>query len=238
MYRSGDLARYLANGELEYLGRGDAQVKIQGFRIELGEIEAAILETSLVKAARVLPHTDESESKRLIAYYIPLNGSALESHQLSESLHSKLPPWMMPSAYIVVDAFPLTSNGKLDVAALPRPKFGSTVACQSGAGNDMENRVAAIWRSVLSAENVGLDDNFFDIGGTSLLLVKVHKELQAHLNRRIPVADLFAFTTVRSLAKKLEQAPPDSDAWKPMQEKAKQQRNAFARARAFKKAIL
>lgn len=238
MYRSGDLARYLPNGELEYLGRGDAQVKIQGFRIELGEVEAAILETSMVKAARVVPHTDEGGSKRLIAYCIAMDGFALESHQLSELLHSKLPPWMLPSAYIAVDAFPLTSNGKLDVAALPKPRFGSTAVSESAVGNEMENRVTAIWRSVLDAESVGLDDNFFDIGGTSLLLVKVHKELQIQLNRRIPVADLFAFTTVRSLAKKLEQAQADSDTWKPMQEKAQQQRNAFARARAFKKALL
>jgi amino acid adenylation domain-containing protein len=237
MYRSGDLARYLRNGELEYLGRGDAQVKIQGFRIELGEVEAAILGISNVKAARVVPHEDEGGAKRLIAYYIPQNGTALESNQLSEPLHAKLPPWMMPSAYIAVGAFPLTSNGKLDVAALPRPRFGSAGVAASAGLNEMENQVATIWRGVLGAESIALDDNFFDIGGTSLLLIKVHKELQDLLSRRIQVADLFAYTTVRALAKQLANTHSDSDTQKSTQDKAQQQRAAYARARAFKKAL-
>jgi amino acid adenylation domain-containing protein len=237
MYRSGDLARYLSNGELEYLGRGDAQVKIQGFRIELGEVEAAILDISMVKATRVIPHEDEDGTKRLIAYCIPVDGVAFESNQLSERLHAKLPPWMMPSAYIAVDAFPLTSNGKLDVSALPKPKFGSAGVAVSGGSNELENQVAAIWRGVLCAESIALDDNFFDIGGTSLLLIKVHKELQDLLSRKLQVADLFAYTTVRTLAKQLANAHSGSDVWKPIQDKAQQQRAAYGRARAFKKAL-
>ncbi len=237
LYRSGDLARYLPDGELEYLGRGDAQVKIQGFRIELGEVEAAMLTSSQIKAVRVVPHTDAGGAKRLIAYCVPFDGAHLDSAQLNEVLHAKLPPWMMPSSYIAVDSFPLTSNGKLDVAALPAPKFGSANLAAPDSGNEIENQVASIWRGVLGAENVGLDENFFDIGGTSLLLVQVHKELQNRFNRKISIAELFAHTTVRSLAKQLGQTQSDSESRKPMQDKAQQQRAAFARARALKKAI-
>ena len=237
MYRSGDLARYLPNGELEYLGRGDAQVKIQGFRIELGEIESALLANPLVAAARVVPHTDNSGSKRLIAYYIPATGVSLASSSLREPLSAKLPPWMMPSAYIAVPSFPLTPNGKLDVASLPNPTFGSAAASAITAGDETQNQVMSIWRRVLGADGVGLDDNFFDIGGTSLLLVRVHKELQSLLGRRISIADLFAHTTVRSLAKQLEDSSPDTSLNTAVHNKAQQQRAAFARARALKKTL-
>jgi len=236
MYRSGDLARLLPDGEVEYLGRGDAQVKIQGFRIELGEIEAAIAGHERIREARVVAHTDEAGTKRLAAYYVALEGAPLSVRELSGYLSAKLPPWMMPSVYLPIPAFPLTPHGKVDYAALPAPMAGSARTGVAAAGTDLEQEVAGAWRQVLGAEHVGLDDNFFDIGGNSLLLVSVHTKLQERFNRKIPVAELFAYTTVRALSERLGGSVPDSGSWLAAQNQAEKQRAAFARARAARKA--
>jgi amino acid adenylation domain-containing protein len=264
LYKSGDLARRLADGELEYLGRGDAQVKIQGFRIELGEIEAALVSHPQVKEVRVIAHADNEGTKRLVAYFVPEDGASLAVRELSEFLSGKLPPWMRPSVYLQVPVFPMTANGKVDYAALPKPVAGSievgrerepeAQARPGDAGVSLESQVAAVWRTVLRAEYVGLDDNFFDIGGTSLLLVAVHAQLQALLNRKISIVDLFTATTVRSLSQKLgrgaglgkpvldqpsliqRQSQNPSQGSGLGQSLAEKQRAAFARARAMKKA--
>ncbi len=236
MYRSGDLARLLPDGEVEYLGRGDDQVKIQGFRIELGEIEAAIAGHKQIREARVVAHTDEAGTKRLAAYYITQEGTTLSTRELSEYLSAKLPPWMMPSVYLSIPAFPLTPHGKVDYAALPTPMAGSASTAVASGGTDLEQEVAGAWRQVLGADHVGLDDNFFDIGGNSLLLVAVHTKLQERFNRKIPVAELFAYTTVRSLSERLGGSVPDSGSWLATQNQAEKQRAAFARARAARKA--
>jgi amino acid adenylation domain-containing protein len=235
LYRSGDLARYLPTGELEYLGRGDAQVKIQGFRIELGEIEAAIMGHAQIQEARVVPHTDTTGTKRLVAYYVPRDGAELNARLLSTHLSTKLPPWMIPSAYLQVQTFPLTSNGKLDCNALPDPVLGSSATGPEPAGTEIEKQVAAVWRDVLGAKHVSLDDNFFDIGGTSLLLVSVHQRLQALFGKRISIADLFASTTVRSLAERLGSSTSNSEQSRQIEDQAEKQRAAFARARALRK---
>jgi non-ribosomal peptide synthetase component F len=238
MYRSGDLARLLPDGDVEYLGRGDAQVKIQGFRIELGEIEAAIAGHERIREARVVAHTDDAGTKRLAAYYVAHEEAALPARELSEYLGAKLPPWMMPSVYLQIPAFPLTPNGKVDYAALPAPLAGSTCNGAESTGTDLEQEVAGAWRKALGADHVGLDDNFFDIGGNSLLLVSVHAKLQAMLNRKIPVAELFAHTTVRALSERLGGSVPDSGSWHAAQNQAQKQRAAFARARERKQAVL
>jgi amino acid adenylation domain-containing protein len=238
MYRSGDLARLLPDGEVEYLGRGDAQVKIQGFRIELGEIEAAIAGHDRIREARVVAHTDEAGTKRLAAYYVAHEDAALPARELSEYLSKRLPPWMMPSMYLQIPAFPLTPNGKVDFAALPAPLAGSACNGAETKGTDLQLEVAGAWRRVLGADHVGLDDNFFDIGGNSLLLVSVHARLQTMLNRKIPVAELFAHTTVRALSERLGGSVPDSGSWRAAQNQALKQRAAFARARERKQAAL
>jgi len=237
LYKSGDLARYLPNGELEYLGRSDAQVKIQGFRIELGEIEAAMVGHAQIREARVVAHTDAAGTRRLVAYYVARDGEAPAARALSDYLNARLPPWMMPSMYLPVEAFPLTPNGKVDYAAFPVPSTGSVGIVERAMGTDWEQKVAAVWRNVLGADHVGLDDNFFDIGGTSLLLVKVHSKLQALSNRKLPIADLFASTTVRALAGRLGGSDQESGLRNSIQDQAQKQRAAFARARAAKKAI-
>jgi amino acid adenylation domain-containing protein len=238
MYRSGDLARLLPDGEVEYLGRGDAQVKIQGFRIELGEIEAAIAGHEQIREARVVAHTDEAGTKRLAAYYVAHEAAALPARELSEYLSKRLPPWMMPSVYLQIPAFPLTPNGKVDYAALPAPLAGSACSGAETKGTDLQLEVAGAWRRVLGADHVGLDDNFFDIGGNSLLLVSVHARLQTMLNKKIPVAELFAHTTVRALSERLGGSVPDSGSWHAAQNQAQKQRAAFARARERKQAAL
>lgn len=242
MYRSGDLARLLPDGEVEYLGRGDAQVKIQGFRIELGEIEAAITGHEQIREARVVAHTDETGTKRLAAYYVTHKGTTLSVRELSGYLSGKLPPWMMPSVYLPIQAFPLTPHGKVDYARLPAPVAGSAQSGSEAAGTDLEQEVAGVWCRVLGAEHVGLDDNFFDIGGNSLLLVSVHATLQTMLNKKIPVAELFAHTTVRTLSQRLgasaQNSASASSAQDRAQDQAQKQRAAFARARAARKAAL
>jgi amino acid adenylation domain-containing protein len=246
LYKSGDLARILPDGELEYLGRGDGQVKIQGFRIEVGEVEAAIVGHAAIREARVIAHTDAAGNKRLVAYYVTRNGADVAARELGEFLGAKLPPWMIPSVYLPIEVFPLTPHGKVDYAALPAPTAGSAKTDGEISGSGLEELVAGVWRQVLGADHVGLEDNFFDIGGTSLLLVSVHSKLQTLLNRKIPVADLFGYTTVRALANKLGNGAADAgsrdSAQESMQDRtqsqAQKQRAAFARARAMKKAAL
>jgi amino acid adenylation domain-containing protein len=238
LYKSGDLARLLPNGEVEYVGRGDAQVKIQGFRIELGEIEAAIAEHERIREARVVAHTDAAGTKRLVAYYVAQEGAPLFPRELSEYLSAKLPAWMMPSVYLPIQVFPLTPHGKVDYAALPAPMPGSARSGRETRGTDLEQIVAGVWRKVLDTDHVGLDDNFFDIGGTSLLLVSVQTRLQTLFDKRIPVANLFAYTTVRTLSESLGGSAPDSRSWHSAQNQAHKQRTAFARARAAKKVAL
>jgi amino acid adenylation domain-containing protein len=236
MYKSGDLARRLPDGELEYLGRGDAQVKIQGFRIELGEIEAALLAHPAIRETRIVAHTDALGTKRLVAYYVGDN-NAVETATLSQFLSAKLPPWMLPSAYVQIQAFPLTTNGKVDVTALPTPTFGSIRNNEETKTNSAEDKVASVWKEVLRADFVGLDDNFFDIGGTSLLLVSAHQKLQTQFNKRISIADLFAHTTVRSVAQHLAGSDAAVNPQDAAQVRARKQREAFARARAVKRAV-
>jgi amino acid adenylation domain-containing protein len=236
LYKSGDLARLMPDGEVEYLGRGDTQVKIHGFRIELGEIEAAIAGHERIQETRVVACTDEKGAKRLVAYYVARGGDHLSTRELSEYLIAKLPPWMMPSVYLSIEAFPLTPNGKVDYLALPAPIAGSVSSAAEAKGTDMEEKIAGVWRNVLGANHVGLDDNFFDIGGSSLLLVSVHTKLQELFNRKIPVAELFAYTTVRALSERLGDSMADSGSWHSAQDQALKQRAAFARARAGRKA--
>lgn len=241
LYKSGDLARVLPDGELEYLGRGDAQVKIQGFRIELGEIEAVIAQHMLVRQARVIAHTDAAGTKRLVAYYATRDEATIPAGELSEFLSAKLPAYMMPSVYMQIEAFPLTSNGKLDQTALPAPSFGSVMKDleMPDSGSELEKKISGVWREVLGADHIGLNDNFFDIGGTSLLLVSIHSKLQSLLNRKIPITDLFACTTVHALAQRLEQPEKTfTSSLNTLLVQVQNRRDAFARARSMKRIVL
>ena len=242
LYRSGDLARRRADGQLVYLGRNDHQVKINGFRIELGEVEANIAAFPGIRQVCVLAHADHDGRQRLAAYFVTEANTPVAAHTLSQFLSARSPAQMLPAFYIQVPSIPLTHNGKVDRAALPKPVTGSATPVAE-KGNAMQERVAAIWRTVLEAPNVSLDDNFFDIGGSSILLIRIRTELQTRLGRQIPITWMFEFTTIRTLADKLRDADPDSSSAAPSapsavltaaQEQARKQREAFARMRSAK----
>ncbi len=195
LYRSGDLARLRRDGELEFVGRADHQVKVRGFRIELGEIEAALAEHPRVGACAVLLR-GEREDQRLIAYLVLDDGPDLAPRELRAFLSRKLPEPMLPAAFVRLAALPLTANGKLDRRALPEAAPAPRAAEAAG----VEGTIQAIWREVLELSAVGRDDNFFDLGGHSLLLVRVQGRLREALGREVEIVDLFRFPTVRELA--------------------------------------
>jgi hypothetical protein len=206
LYRSGDLARRLADGDLEYLGRIDEQVQLRGFRIELGEIEAALAAHPGVREAVVLAD-GQGERMRLAAWFVPLADNPPTPAELRRHLQARLPDYMVPAALVAVDAFALTPNGKLDRRALPRPD-----ALPAGAGyiapqSELEQRIAAVFEQIVGAGRVGLHDNFFDAGANSLLLVQVQRRLKAELARDVPAVRLFQHPSVAALAAWLADIP-------------------------------
>jgi len=179
MYKTGDLARTLPDGDIEFLGRNDFQVKIRGLRIELGEIEARLAEHDKVREAVVLARQDDGGDKRLVAY-VTLDGNAgLDAQALREHLLQRLPEHMVPAAYVQLDTLPLNPNGKLDRQALPAP--GAQAYAQRGYEppvGDVETTLAQIWADVLKLDRVGRHDHFFELGGHSLLAVSVIERMR------------------------------------------------------------
>jgi amino acid adenylation domain-containing protein len=178
MYRTGDLARWRSDGALEYIGRNDFQVKIRGFRIELGEIEAQLLRHPHVKDAVIVVREDAENEKRLVAY-LTQQESTLAAEELRAYLKSRLPEYMVPSAFVVLDQLPLNANGKLDRKALPPPELGAFASRHYEAPRgDVETIVAGVWQALLRVERVGRRDNFFELGGHSLLVVQMMGRLR------------------------------------------------------------
>jgi acyl-coenzyme A synthetase/AMP-(fatty) acid ligase/aryl carrier-like protein len=206
LYRTGDRGRWLADGTLEYQGRIDAQVKIRGFRIEPQEVEARLLACDGVRACAVVPRADASSEKRLIAYVV-----AEATHDdLRAHLRRTLPDYMVPAAFVSLDALPLTAHGKLDLRALPAPQADADAAA-APPRTPLEEHVADVWRSVLSISEVGVHQNFFDLGGDSLLLYRVYSRLR-EIRSDLQVVDLFRYTTVEQLAAYLgARVPQDSN---------------------------
>jgi amino acid adenylation domain-containing protein len=231
LYRSGDLARFRENGDLEYLGRIDHQVKIRGFRIELSEIESMLARHPSVKECAVLARADVGSEPRLVAYLV--TGAQASVEDLRIHLSQKLPEYMVPSAFVFLDAFPLTVNGKLDREALPvpgsqRPHLASEyVAPQS----DLEKMLADLWKTALRQDKVSVNDNFFDLGADSLMLTTVHRRLQTELKREIPITELFQFPTIHSLAERLGANREETELSDKTQARAQLQRVALARNR-------
>ncbi|HEV2705170.1 MAG TPA: amino acid adenylation domain-containing protein, partial [Pyrinomonadaceae bacterium] len=199
LYKSGDLGRYLPDRDTEYCGRIDHQVKLRGYRIELGEIEAALLEDGSVHEAVVVISEDAAEDKRLVAYVVP---SSVEEAgivgRLRESLKARLPDYMVPSAFVVLEHLPLTPHGKVDRRALPAPeRTRSTLESTYVAPRDLlELQLVNLWEEVLEVKPVGVTDDFFDIGGHSLLAVKLFALIQERLNKSLPLATLFQKGTI------------------------------------------
>ncbi|WP_405486127.1 non-ribosomal peptide synthase/polyketide synthase [Nocardia sp. NBC_00511] len=206
MYRTGDLVAWNSEGELEYRGRTDFQVKVRGFRIELGEIEAALLALPEIAQTAVLVHSGHS-GEALVAYVVPAAGTVLDTDKVAAGLRSALPSYMVPAAFMVLDALPLNVNGKLDRVALPAPVFAAREF--RAPVTDVELAVSAAFASVLGVERVGLDDNFFELGGNSLVAVQLAAELGAALGMTVPVLVLFTDPTPAGVVARLGSAEFD-----------------------------
>ncbi|AYA27343.1 non-ribosomal peptide synthetase [Rhodococcus rhodochrous] len=203
LYRTGDVARWVVSGDLEYLGRADDQVKIRGFRIELGEVEAAVLAQDEVAHAAVIVREDTPGAARIVAYVVAHEGMSIDTEALRSGVAVVLPEYMVPSAFVVIDAIPLTVNGKLDRRALPEPVFETRGF--RAPSTPIEEIVAGVFADVLGVDRIGADDDFFALGGNSLIATQVVSRLGAALDAQVPVRALFEASTVAELATRVEQ---------------------------------
>ncbi|MGB7950461.1 MAG: amino acid adenylation domain-containing protein, partial [Candidatus Binatia bacterium] len=202
LYKTGDLARYLPNGNVEFVGRMDNQVKVRGFRIELGEIENILGRHPGVKKAVVLAREDNPGDKRLVGYIVPQRQLDLSTDGLRSYLKDRLPDYMVPSAFVFLDDLPLTPNGKIDRKTLPIPDQNRSrlVGSYQSPRTTMEEALARIWSEVLGVEKVGINDNFFDLGGHSLLAVRAVNLIKKRIGQTIRIADIFQASTVERMA--------------------------------------
>ncbi len=203
MYKTGDLARWLPDGNIEFLGRIDNQVKIRGFRIELGEIESKLLSHTEIKEAVVIDKEDSNKNKYLCAYI------AVEREQtvaeLREHLSKELPEYMIPTYFIQLDKLPLTANGKVDRKSLPEPDGSVTTGAEYEAPrNEIEEKLVSIWSEVLGIEKIGINDNFFELGGHSLKAISIIAKIHKKLNVELPLRELFKTPTIKSLAEYID----------------------------------
>ena len=232
-YKTGDLARWLPDGNIEYLGRADHQVKIRGMRVEPGEIEALLTQHPAVSEA-VVTVRDAGHDKVLVAYVKPGPGELFDPLRLRVFLMEKLPEHMVPSRFVQLDKMPLTPSGKVDRMALPAPGGDSLVTASQYVApvTPIENQIAAIWSELLGVAQVSVHDNFFDLGGHSLLTVKMRGELQRVLRRDVATVDLFRYPTISALAAHLAQPREAGSATVTQAEsRAQKQRNALRQRR-------
>ncbi|MEU2718365.1 amino acid adenylation domain-containing protein [Streptomyces sp. NPDC007205] len=239
LYRTGDRVRWRSDGRLDFLGRTDRQVKIRGFRIEPGEIEQAVLDLPGIAEALVEPVAAAGTDPQLVAYVVPAGPDTaarpLDAAAMRELLGRRLPTYMVPQRFVVLDSFPRTMNGKIDRAALPA---GAPAPVGRLPRTPMERTVAEVWADVLGHAAIGVDDNFFDVGGHSMRLVAVQKRLAGRLERTVPIVDLYEHPTVASLARHLDgtaaahgAAPPQAQGPAQTAEKLRQ---GTARLRALR----
>jgi len=212
LYRTGDRVRRRRDGAFEFLGRTDQQVKLRGYRLELGEVEAALHAVPGVSAAAAVVREDTPGDRRLIGYVTAVPGAAVGDDVCRSALAARLPAPMVPAAVVVLDALPTTPNGKIDRRLLPPPSPPAPARPPSSPpATDLQRTVAAIWRDLLDVSDVGLDDNFFDLGGHSLLTLQVAQRLGAVVGRPLPITDLFRHPTVRTLAAHVSSGMRDDD---------------------------
>ncbi len=207
LYRTGDLVYWRADGNLEFAGRIDDQVKIRGFRIELGEIETTLLQHPSVSEALVIAREDTPGNKRLVAYLIPRPGQSITYKEMRTFLKDHLPEYMLPSAFVVLDELPVTANGKINRKALPIPEGGAQVEEDNYVAPAlMEHfQLLGIWEELLDARPIGIRDNFFFLGGYSLLAAKMIARIEDTFGKKIPLATLFSAPTIEDITKALQQ---------------------------------
>ena len=213
MYRTGDLARRLPDGGLDFLGRVDHQVKVRGNRIELGEIERALALHPGVREAVVAAREETSGEKRLVGYVVPQGwrDRLISEDELRAFLQASLPEYMVPWSFVTLAELPVTPNGKLDRAALPAPSVETAAPAYVAPRNDLERAIGAVWCEVLGRERVGVEESFFRIGGSSLLLARLQVRLQQALGREIHMVELFRHPTIAGLAKSLGAEAPGAE---------------------------
>jgi aspartate racemase len=202
LYKTGDLARHLPNGEIEFLDRIDNQVKIRGYRIELGEIEATISAHPTVRENVVIAREDQPGEKRLVAYFVPNEEQHKKINELRSYIKEKLPDYMVPSAFVELGGLPLTPNGKINRRALPPPNStlseSETVFVRHR--NELEMRLTKMWEMILGVGPIGVRDNFFNLGGHSLHAVRMFAQVERDLGKSVPLATLFEAATIEQLA--------------------------------------
>jgi len=216
IYRTGDMARVRGDGRLEFLGRRDHQVKVRGYRIELGEIETVLATHPGVKQCVVSVREDSPGDQRLVAYVVASDReSVLDTEAMRSTLRAKLPEYMIPNLFVDLAALPLTPNGKIDRKALPAPQASATPKPDNHADvllTPIQQRVVNSWREVLKVERIGLYDNFFDVGGHSLLLTKLQASLKREFDRELTLVELFQWTTVAAQAERFTASAPSDEA--------------------------
>jgi amino acid adenylation domain-containing protein len=212
LYRTGDLGRFLPDGNIEFLGREDFQVKVQGYRIELGEIESRLQEFPGVDLCIVTVREDKPREKRLVGYVVAKPGVSIDTNSVKEHLRAKLPEYMVPAAIVALDRFPLTPNGKVDRKALPAPARSAAEAgaAQTRTRDSLDLQLVKLWERVLGVQPVGLQDNFFDLGGNSLGAVRLFSEMRTMFGCSFPLSVLFQAPTVEKLADLIRK-----DGWAP-----------------------
>ncbi|PMB16043.1 non-ribosomal peptide synthetase [Fischerella thermalis CCMEE 5282] len=235
LYKTGDFARYLVDGNLEFLGRIDNQVKIRGSRIELGEIEAALVQYSGVEDAVVVAREDRPNHKQLVAYVVAQKEQVITVSELHRFLKEKLPDYMLPSAFVILEAIPLLPNGKVDRHSLPapdqtRPELAATYQPPQ---TEVEKIIAQIWQEVLHVNEVGIHDNFFELGGHSLLLLQIHNQLQKRFQQSLSILELFRYPTISSLAKYLSQEQNKQVSFSETGDRSEQLEKGKARIKQF-----
>ena len=202
LYKTGDIVRYLLDENIEFIGRSDNQIKLKGFRIELGEIESVLKSRPGVHDAVALIREDQPGDKRIVTYVVLNPGEKTDNEEFRNYVQKKLPEYMVPSAFAVLDSFPLTQNGKVDRKALPAPDLSPAMSRQSflAPRDSLELYLAKIWEKLLGTVPVGIRDNFFDLGGHSLLAIQVISQIKKYTGQEIAVADLFKHPTIEQLS--------------------------------------
>ncbi len=211
LYRTGDVCRYREDGTIEYVGRVDEQVKVRGFRIELGEIETVLAKAEGIAEAVVLVR-EQAREKRLVAYVVGEKDGEPSASEMRKYLAGRLPDYMIPGAFVVLEEMPITANGKVDKKKLPEPtnERPSLASEFIKPQTPTEQSIAAVWKEILHLSEVGIEDNFFDLGGNSLLLVQLHARLQKIFGEQLTMVQLFEHPTIGSLAAQLSQEEPST----------------------------
>jgi acyl-coenzyme A synthetase/AMP-(fatty) acid ligase/acyl carrier protein len=233
LYKTGDLGRYLINGEVEYFGRADHQIKLRGYRIETAEIEHALASHPGVRQVLVTVSGDSVSEKRLVAYVAATESDDIFRHELHNQVARLLPSYMVPSVFVIVDAFPMLTNGKIDRKALPKINRTHTLSAglNVAPANSLEKALVTIWQEVLGLEAVGVNDNFFDLGGHSLALLQIKAKIQSRIGKEVSLTELFTYPTVSALSRVINDQAPANDIVATARKRSAAQRKALQRNR-------